>query len=315
MYQCSSVFLSLLKYPHNSWAGLPSRLVTGTPHPLNTWATADVGAACSLSTITAHRCCRPPHQPARCILWSRLLRTLFNNYSQLITSFLSLSAPVCTWLNLLVMTMMKCLMAIRIIMGVSARIRQMDTELDENTSLPKHIRGCAGLQPFSQARGEKTRQFTHVWTSCILVQRVKACISERRSQVILNKYFLFAALLQPLTVEGLSAPVLNRVFSVLMRFCCVTLELCVIFSAGAAWMNRPVICREGAAKPRLIPPLRVLRELWGDRQADRRPTVRRRWCTASAEGRRQTGLLPTAPIDSCRSRCQRGIPQLRREQG
>lgn len=33
--------------------------------------------------------------------------------------------------------------------------------------------------------------------------------------------------------------------------------------------------RESAAKPR---PLRVLWELRGDRQADRRPTVRCRWC-------------------------------------
>lgn len=60
-------------------------------------------------------------------------------------------------------------------------------------------------------------------------------------------------------------------------------------------MNRPMICREGAAEPRLIPPLRVLRELWGDRQADRRPTVRCRWCTASAEGRRQTGCFQLPP--------------------
>lgn len=80
-------------------------------------------------TINAHRGSRPPHKPARCSLWSRLLQT-FNNYPPINPL---LSAPVCTLLNLLVMRKMKCPVAI---MLLGARMRQMYTELDYNVVPP-----------------------------------------------------------------------------------------------------------------------------------------------------------------------------------
>lgn len=67
--------------------------------------------------------------------------------------------------------MMKCLMVIRIVMGV---ISKNEAESERKICLCLFLNrvwgGFAGIHPFSPARGEKKKQLSDLCTSCLSVQ-------------------------------------------------------------------------------------------------------------------------------------------------